>query len=111
MQEINEAYDTIINARRTSKNNAGGQQGYNANAAGSQFPDVRRLIGQNRIDDAEEILNGVAELSRNAEWYYLKGMIFYRRGWMDQAMSYYARAVQLSLIHILLFRAPRPINI
>lgn len=96
MQEVNEAYDTIMNSRRSQSNSSNsGQQGYNPNAGSARFHDVRNMINQNRINEAEEVLNRVSEDSRNAEWFFLKGTIFYRRGWMDQALSYYARAVQM----------------
>ena len=31
--------------------------------------------------------------SRSAEWYYLKGVIFYNRGWLDDAYNYLNQAV------------------
>ena len=42
---------------------------------------------------AEELLNSSSD--RGAEWHYLKGVVCYRRGWMDEAKSYYQTAVQL----------------
>ena len=102
MKEINAAYDQIQKDRkagRTSYGNTGyGNGGYNYGQYGtgnasygnygsgysknSQFSDVRRLIQQNRIAEAEEILDGVPDYNRNAEWYFLKGSVYYRRGWL-----------------------------
>lgn len=104
MQEINEAYDKITTMRRSSSSQAGS---YSSAAAGntaanhqqgyrySQFNDVRHLINSNRIFEAEEILNGIPQSKRDAEWFFLKGNIFYSRGWLDEAYNYIARAVQM----------------
>ena len=61
----------------------------------TSYPDVRQYIMNGRLDDAMELLNGVPEGSRNAEWYFLMGMVFSRKGWTDQAYSYFQRAYQM----------------
>ena len=111
MKDINAAYDQIQKDRkegRTSYGNSGsysygnygtGNAGYNnygtGYSANSHFPDVRRLIQQNRIAEADEILDGVPEYNRNAEWYFLKGSIYYRRGWLSEAARCFQRAYQM----------------
>lgn len=115
MKEINAAYDQIQKDRkagRTSYGNTGyGNGGYNYGQYGtgnasygnygsgysknSQFSDVRRLIQQNRIAEAEEILDGVPDYNRNAEWYFLKGSVYYRRGWLGEASRCFQRAYQM----------------
>ncbi len=98
MQEINEAYDTVVNQRKNQGSSQGGygtsnSGGYNSYSYGTgQFDDVRRLISQNRITEAEEILDGVSGGKRDAEWYFLKGSIFYTRGWINEAYNYYQKA-------------------
>ena len=105
MKEINEAYDIIVSQRknRGANNNGYGYNnyntynaGYNAGYAGgssaSGFNDVRRFIMAGRIADAEQILNGVPVESRNAEWYFLKGTVLYRRGWLEEAKEHFTRA-------------------
>ena len=98
MKEINEAYDQIQASRKAG--NQGGYGGYNGGYQGaygnSRFGDVRQMIQQGRISDAEEILEGTPTDSRDAEWYFLKGSIFYSRGWLDQAYSYFNRAVAMN---------------
>lgn len=99
MKEVNEAYDTICDMRR----NGGAQR--TASSAGSaynnaqythtNFPDVRRLIKEGRLDDAMQILNGISGTGRNAEWYFLMGMIFSRKGWTEQAFSYFQTACRM----------------
>ena len=104
MKEINEAYDTIVSQRknRTNTNNGYGY-GYAGNnsyagygyGGSSNFGDVRNLINAGRIADAEQILNGVPHENRNAEWYYLKGSVLYRRGWLEEAKDHFSRACQM----------------
>ena len=111
MKDINAAYDQIQKDRkagRTSYGNSGsysygnygtGNANYNNYETGyspnSQFSDVRRLIQQNRIAEADEILDGVPEYKRTAEWYFLKGSIYYRRGWLGEASRCFQRAYQM----------------
>ena len=100
MKEINEAYDTITAQRR-----GGSRGGYNAGygggagaggySAGSSFGDVRSLIMSGRFADAEQILNGVPADRRNAEWYFLKGSVLYRRGRLEEAKDHFSRACQM----------------
>ncbi len=96
MKEINEAYDAITAQRKGKKQQSYGG-GYNpvGNSAGSSFNDVRSLIMSGRIADAEQILNGVPPERRNAEWYFLKGSVLYRRGWLEEAKDHFSRACQM----------------
>lgn len=94
MQEINDAYDKICDMRR----NPDKSSSYQTNRSGyvhTNYPDVRKLIKEGRFDDALQILNGVATYQRNAEWYFLMGMVFSRKGWSDQAYSYFQTACQM----------------
>ena len=90
MQEINEAYDAIVNMRKGAKKNNGGYQ-----STASDFPEVRRLISQNRLEQALELLDGIPPHERNAEWYFLNGTVQYRRGWFDQAYTSFATASRM----------------
>jgi len=97
MQEINEAYDEIQRLRKEGKK-------YNPNSSGSNYggntytnyPDVRNYIRTGRLDDAQTILNGVPAIKRDGEWYFLQGMIHYRKGWTDQAYGYFKTACDMS---------------
>lgn len=99
MKEINEAYDQIMKERREHKNGASGSfyGGYagGRSAGSSDYADVRNMIYSGRIADAEQILDGVPPERRNAEWYFLKGTILYRRGWLEEAFSDISRACQM----------------
>lgn len=95
MAEINAAYDEAMS--KTPLENSGDTQGggaYQGNRR-SNYIDVRNLIGQNRLVEAEELLNGVPLKAREAEWYFLKGTIFYNRGWFDDAFNNFNSAYNL----------------
>lgn len=92
MKEINEAYDAIVNSRRGRQNTY--DSGFNQ-SGNSSFPEVRSLIAQNRLEQAQEVLDGVPIGNRNAEWYFLNGTVLYRRGWFDQAYTSFATACRM----------------
>ena len=97
MKEINEAYDKICDMRRngSSGSSSNGSYGTGSSYARTSYPDVRQYIMNGRLDDALELLNGVPDGSRSAEWYFLMGMVFSRKGWSEQAYSYFQRAYQM----------------
>lgn len=100
MQEINAAFDEIMNSRRAQgSTGAGGTQnaqgGYSGNAQ-SKFADIRQMIQNNRLVEAEELLDGVPASGRDAEWYFLKGSVYFARGWLDDATNYFATACRLN---------------
>lgn len=103
MKQINEAYDTILEERKRQK--SGGRQydtyyTQNDNYQGgySQFDDIRQLINENRLDEAEFDLSDFSDFpstERNAEWYYLMGVVVYRKGFLEEAYNYFATACRL----------------
>ena len=96
MQEINEAYDEIMRQRRSAAQ--GGPQASHSQSGyyqSSQFSDIRRLINSGRVNEAEELIDGIPAAQRNAEWYFLKGSVCYSRGWLDQAVSNFTRANEM----------------
>ncbi|MBQ6557767.1 MAG: DnaJ domain-containing protein [Clostridia bacterium] len=101
MKEIDEAYDTIIMLR--SERSSGRGRSYSSSASYSntryagtgEYDDIREKIRKGSLDDAEMLLDGVEESGRSAEWYFLKGSIQNRRGWLDEASANYARACKM----------------
>ena len=91
MAEINAAYDEIMKMRRGGSNGSSYAGGYSS-ANYSQFADIRRLVNQRRIAEAEELLDGVPSGSRNAEWHFLKGTVLYQRGWFNDAFNHFETA-------------------
>ena len=96
MKEINEAYDAIVNERRGGSSKKSGGNNYNNQYGGTNFPEVRNLINQGRLEQAQEILDGIPPQARDAEWYFLNGTVLYRRGWFDQAYTSFATAVRMN---------------
>ncbi len=92
MQEINEAYDAIIRMRR---NGAKTENAQTQSAGGSRYADIRNLIRLGRVIDAEMLLDGVPAPSRDAEWYFLKGSVLYKKGWLDDAHNHFATATRM----------------
>ena len=99
MNELNDAYDFIINNLGGSRTNTSyADSGFGANAAGgqtSEFGDIRAKLNSGRIDDAETLLDGIPYQRRNAEWYYLKGTIQHRRGWLESALESFRKAKEM----------------
>ena len=99
MAQINAAFDQIMAQRRgggQSSQQGYGYQNQNSYQNGSRFADIRQMINQGRFEEAEEVLDGVAGNARDGEWYFLKGSIFYQRGWMDDAFQYFSTACRMN---------------
>jgi len=97
MKEVNEAYDAICDMRRNGgkSSSSSGSYGTGSSYTKTSYPDVRNFINAGRLDDALEILNGVAVEKRDAEWNFLMGIIFSRKGWSEQAFSYFQTAQRM----------------
>lgn len=91
MEEINKAYDEIVMNASSDTSYSGGYSGER-----SSFSDIRSMIESNRLDDAQMLLDGVAPSSRNAEWYYLKGMLMKKKGWLEQAEDNFSKAYRMN---------------
>lgn len=101
MREINAAYDDVMNSRRSGGNaqntaTTSSQSYSNNNNSSSNFGDIRSMIQANRLVEAEELLDGVPLGDRDAEWYFLKGSIYYSRGWLDDALNNFTTACRLN---------------
>nr|WP_325212264.1 tetratricopeptide repeat protein [uncultured Oscillibacter sp.] len=57
------------------------------------FRQVRSDIQAGELSWAEELLDGMED--RCAEWHFLKGQIYYRKGWMDEAQQHYEAACEM----------------
>ena len=96
MAEINAAYDQIISEKRAAKK-GGINEYYNAGPArtSSNYADVRNLLNTGRFQEAEQILNGIPVEGRDAEWYFLNGVIMSNKGWLDDAYTSFQTACQM----------------
>lgn len=95
MKEINEAYDAINQMRQKGKGTGSTGNTYSSSTSNTQFYNVRIYIQRNMIQQAEQILDSTVQANRTAEWHYLKGMCAYRRGWSEQAYSFFSTACNM----------------
>lgn len=96
MQQINDAYDTIMKQRQNGGSSNGqyysnsqrGSGGYSAAYGGPNagiYNQVRNAINVGNVGMAEELLSRIS--SRDAEWHFLRSNICYRKGWFDEAVQ------------------------
>ena len=112
MKEINEAYDAITRGREAGGSYYGGgtsytggsayqSQGYQQGRTGYQstgngaaaYYQIRNLINANQLDQAEAMLGNI--VNHDAQWHYLMGSVYWRRGWMDEAARYFRTAATM----------------
>ena len=94
MAEVNQAYDEIMEDRRTGTANSY-NYGYSGDGYGADYQSVRRMIQSGNITNADQALEAVAENQRNAEWFFLKGSVCYSRGWLGEASKFFGIAAQM----------------
>ena len=113
MKDINAAYEEITRRRSmsgghggTSRNSSyrgyetsyGGGQSYNSteyasDTGKSTLQQIRYAIRTGNLQRAEALLARYAD--RDAEWHFLTAMLYYHRGWMDEARRYCHTAVEM----------------
>ncbi|MDR0838240.1 MAG: J domain-containing protein [Oscillospiraceae bacterium] len=91
MKEINEAYDAITKGPSYSGARPGSS--YSGGGYSGEFAAVRTAINSGDLQYAERLLNDAA--NRNAEWNFLMGSLYYRKGWLNEARGYYEAAVTM----------------
>ncbi len=102
MKEINAAYEQITKMRGTAKGGASGSYGTGGRggawsgqtySGSSVLQQVRIAINTGDLSRAEALLANYQD--HNAEWNFLRGVVCFRRGWMDEAKRYYETACQM----------------
>lgn len=94
LKEVNEAYDYITKNQSSQHENYGSQStNYSNNYSSSDFIQVRTHINNGNIAEAERILDSSS--AKNAEWYYLKGMVNIKKGWYSEGYNYLQTAVNM----------------
>ncbi|HWR62324.1 MAG TPA: DnaJ domain-containing protein [Clostridia bacterium] len=100
LKEINQAYDYLMKKYRQNGNDGNytrqeepGYRNSREDSSRSYYDQARSYINMGNVAAAEQILNGVS--SRGGEWYYLKGLIFMRRGWYNEAVTHLKTAVDM----------------
>ena len=87
-KEINEAYEAILKEREGT----GGPFSHSSQSSRDILSRARTLISNGSFMEAERLLDSIS--ARPAEWYFLKGMIFLRKGWRMQAVQYFQEAME-----------------
>lgn len=101
MQEINDAYDSIMKQRQNGGSSGGnsgysqqgssyggGYNGYSSGYSGSNagiYNQVRNAINVGNVGMAEKLLSRISQ--RDAEWHFLRSNVCYRKGWFDEAVQ------------------------
>ena len=105
LREVNEAYDQIMKERSGQSGGAYGSGAYGAGAGAygaggaysgqnaADFRQVRAYIDAGNIAAAQAKLDSIP--IKNAEWIFLSGMISYRKGWFDDAVSKVDQAISM----------------
>ncbi|HBN85809.1 MAG TPA: molecular chaperone DnaJ [Clostridiales bacterium] len=105
LREVNDAYDEITRTR-ANRGTGSGYSGYNRSGTGSQsssnqsgyqnntiFNDIRQKINNGQINEADLLLEKISV--RTAEWYFLKGLLSFKRGWYDAAYNHVQTACNM----------------
>ncbi len=95
LREVNEAYEYLTGKGQSAKTSNGwsGRSNYpggkSSTGAGQSYGDnsfrqVRMYINSGNIAAAEAMLDSIPD--KTAEWFYLRGLIFMKKGWYNEAM-------------------------
>ncbi len=95
MREIDAAYDEII-LNRTGNGGTSYSEPTYTYTVPNDLGDIRAKIKSGKFDDAETLLDGVPVSNRSAEWYYLKGTVQHRKGWLEEAARNFEQATRLA---------------
>ena len=97
LREVNEAYDEIMNNRMGSGggfgSTGGGAGGQYRGEHAAEFQQIRRDLDAGNLAAAEAGLQRIP--IKNAEWIFLDGMLDYKRGWYDNALSKIQQAMNM----------------
>lgn len=103
MIEINEAYEYLMKHTTDSSSNGSYQNrsDYNNGTYSTytentppQYSTIRSDMQRGNYKSAEASLNSM--VNRDAEWYYLMGMLHMKKGWNDSARNYLATAYNMN---------------
>jgi molecular chaperone DnaJ len=100
MQELNEAYDTLMK-NTSSSNNYDSSSSYNSSSNSSSssrgdytsnniYQSIRMDLNGGNIPAAEQKLNSMS--TKTAEWNYLMGTLHLKKGWHDSAYNFISKA-------------------
>lgn len=98
LQEVNEAYDYLMkNGKAAGNYDNSYSRAENNNSYGqttAAYNDIRGIIDSGNLSFAEKKLSQIK--NRDAEWFFLAGMISYKKGWYDDALTKVHTAVNMN---------------
>ncbi|MBE6547725.1 MAG: molecular chaperone DnaJ [Ruminococcaceae bacterium] len=94
MKEVNAAYEEI-QKMRSGKSGSKGGSGSSSSAGGYNYYNVRRNINSGNIMEAESELNNVDKGDRAAEWHYLMGCVYVKKGYYNDAARMFDMACNM----------------
>ncbi|PJI07706.1 MULTISPECIES: J domain-containing protein [Clostridium] len=93
MREINEAYDYLTkNSQNSTYSNSGSS--YANNNSSADYYSIRNDLNRGDVSSAERKLNSIN--SQDAEWFFLMGNVYARKGWYDNALNYIQKACNMN---------------
>ena len=100
LKEINQAYEMLLkkHAEGSRSNGNNHQNTYNSNytnhtGSRAYYDQARAFVNSGRLAEAEAVLNRMT--TREAEWYFIKGLIYSKKGWYNEAYSNITTAVNM----------------
>lgn len=93
MKQINEAYEAIQKMREGGPSAQQSHRTYSGQSRDPAFARIRAQINGGNLAQAEAALDEMS--NHSAEWYFLRGALAYRKGWLDEAMQNYQIACQM----------------
>ena len=98
MKEVNGAYDAIRSMREKGKAQDAGTSYSRAGSStdhDSAFAQIRRLINEGNIDEANRLLEAMDGTARGAEWHFLMGCVQVRYGRFADAVRHLDEACRM----------------
>ena len=98
IQDVNEAYDALMKNRSSQSVYGGSTQSYSGQRYGGgstgDYNAIRQALDRNDLTGAEQMLVSAPNL--DAEWFFLSGVLSYKKGWLDDAMSNIRQAIDMN---------------
>lgn len=93
MKEINEAYRVL--SKGTYSSNSYNYNGYSGfqNSKDPIYAKIRQTLQNNDVALAERMLRNIRD--KTAEWHFLYGMVFLKKGWYNEARKSFENAVNM----------------
>ena len=84
LSKLEEAYDEITSARKSSYENKSGM---------GVYEDIAAAIKNGDINHAQELLEGISY--KDAEWHYYESVVFYKKNWMNESKNQLELALKM----------------